>query len=104
MPIDSISVSRIPHPSERFRTGEDIRALVKGIDENGRITLTHKELLGTWEQNAAQFKAGETVPGVIRSVEKYGVFVELYAEISRGLQNMCRAFMRASMRAYISKA
>lgn len=77
MPIDSISVSRIPHPSERFRTGEDIRALVKGIDENGRITLTHKELLGTWEQNAAQFKAGETVPGVIRSVEKYGVFVEL---------------------------
>lgn len=77
MPIDSVSVSRIPHPSERFRTGEDIKAVVKSVDEQGRITLSHKELLGTWEQNAALFTPGETVPGIIRSVESYGVFVEL---------------------------
>lgn len=77
LPVDSISVSRIPHPSERFTVGEDIRAVVKSIDENGRITLSHKELLGTWEQNAEYFSAGETVPGIVRSVEKYGVFVEL---------------------------
>ncbi|MBR2418829.1 MAG: S1 RNA-binding domain-containing protein [Clostridia bacterium] len=77
MPIDSISVSRIPHPSARFSPGEKIRAVVKSIDENGRITLSYKELLGTWEENAALFKAGETVPGIIRSVERYGIFVEL---------------------------
>lgn len=77
MPIDSISVSRIPHPSARFSAGEKIRAVVKGVDESGRITLSYKELLGTWEENAAQFKAGETVPGIIRSVERYGIFVEL---------------------------
>lgn len=77
MPIDSISVSRIPHPSERFRTGEDIKAVVKSIDGQGRVTLSHKELLGTWEENAAAFTPGETVPGIIRSVENYGVFVEL---------------------------
>lgn len=77
MPIDSISVSRIPHPSERFRTGEDIKAVVKSIDEQGRVLLSHKELLGTWEENAALFTPGETVPGIIRSVESYGVFVEL---------------------------
>ncbi|MGN0448722.1 MAG: S1 RNA-binding domain-containing protein [Acutalibacteraceae bacterium] len=77
MPIDSISVSRIPHPSARFKPGEKIRAVVKSIDENGRITLSYKELLGTWEENAAAFKAGETVPGIVRSVERYGIFVEL---------------------------
>jgi len=78
IPVDAISVSRIPHPSERFCTGEDIRAVVRQIDpETGRITLTHKELLGTWEENAARFSAGETVPGVVRSVERYGIFVEL---------------------------
>ena len=42
-----------------------------------RITLSHKELLGTWAENASQFHAGETVGGIVRSVEPYGVFVEL---------------------------
>ncbi|MBQ4349177.1 MAG: S1 RNA-binding domain-containing protein [Clostridia bacterium] len=77
MPIDSISVSRIPHPSARFTPGQKIKAVVKAIDENGRITLSYKELLGTWEENAADFAAGETVPGIVRSVERYGIFVEL---------------------------
>ena len=39
--------------------------------------MTLKELLGTWEENAALFSAGETVPGIIRSIETYGIFVEL---------------------------
>lgn len=77
MPIDSISVSRIPHPSARFTPGQKIKAVVKSVDENGRITLSYKELLGTWEENAALFRAGETVPGIVRSVERYGIFVEL---------------------------
>ena len=77
MPIDSISVSRIPHPNARFQPGQDVRAVVRSVDEQDRITLSHKELLGTWEQNAAHFEAGQTVAGVVRSVEKYGVFVEL---------------------------
>ncbi len=76
LPIDSISVSRIEHPRERFLPGMDIKAVVKSR-EGQRITLTHKELLGTWEENAASFHAGETVGGVIRSIESYGVFVEL---------------------------
>lgn len=77
IPIDAISVSRISHPSDRFFVGQNIRAVVKQRDENGRICLTHKELLGTWLQNAAEFSAGETVAGIIRSIEPYGVFVEL---------------------------
>ncbi len=77
LPIDSISVSRISHPRDRFRTGDTIRAVVKHIAEDGKITLTHKELLGTWTENAEKFCAGQTVSGVIRSVESYGIFVEI---------------------------
>lgn len=77
LPIDSISVSRIAHPKDRFRIGDDIRVVVKQIMPDGRVMLTHKELLGTWEENADLIKAGQTVTGVIRSVENYGVFVEI---------------------------
>lgn len=77
LPIDGISVSRIPHPSSRFAQNQDIKAVVKCRDEFGRIVLSHKELLGTWEENCASFSVGDTVPGIVRSVEKYGIFVEL---------------------------
>ena len=76
LPIDAISVSRIEHPAERFTVGMDIKAVIKSM-ENGRISLSHKELLGTWQENAVNFSAGETVAGVIRSIESYGAFVEL---------------------------
>lgn len=77
MPIDAISVSRISHPKDRFCVGDDIRAIIKNIDEENKITLSHKELLGTWEENAALFSQGQTVSGIVRSIEDYGIFVEL---------------------------
>ncbi len=77
LPIDAISVSRISHPKDRFYVGENIKAVIKNIAPDGKITLSHKELLGTWEENACSFSAGQTVSGVIRSVEDYGVFVEI---------------------------
>ena len=77
LPIDAISVSRISHPKDRFYVGEDIKAVIKTIADDGKITLSHKELLGTWEENACMFSAGQTVTGVVRSVEDYGIFVEI---------------------------
>ena len=78
MPIDCMSVSRINHPRERFVIGQQIRAVIKhAVDETGRITLTHRELLGTWEENMSKFEPGQTAAGIIRSVESYGIFVEL---------------------------
>ncbi len=77
LPIDNISVSRIPHPDVRFNVGDDIKVIIKSFDENGRATLSHKELLGTWEENAEKFHIGETVSGIVRSVESYGIFIEL---------------------------
>ena len=81
VPIDVISVSRIAHPSDRFTVGQRIRVIIKGM-QGKRICLSHKELLGTWEENAALFHAGETTTGIIRSIEKYGVFIELMPNLA----------------------
>ena len=76
--IDNISVSRIEHPKNRFFAGMDIKAVLKSIDKTQRrIVLSHKELLGTWMENAELFSAGETVSGIVRSIENYGIFIEL---------------------------
>lgn len=76
--IDCISVSRISHPSDRLSVGMKISVAVKSNDpESGRIYVTQKELLGTWEENAASFSVGQTISGIVRSVESYGVFIEL---------------------------
>lgn len=76
MPIASLSVSRIAHPADRLTPGMDIRAVITSLADD-RICLSQRELLGTWEENAALFHPGETVAGIVRSVESYGVFVEL---------------------------
>lgn len=87
LPIDAISISRIEHPRERLSVGMDIKVIVKSIDENNRITLTHKELLGTWEENAKRFSIGETVAGIVRSVENYGAFIELTPNLAGLAEN-----------------
>lgn len=76
IPIDAISISRISNPSDRFFNGQDIFVVVKSVDGN-RVNLSHKELLGTWEENVNNFTVGETVAGIVRSVENYGIFIEL---------------------------
>lgn len=76
--IDCISVSRISHPSDRLSSGAKINVVVKSNDEeSGRIYVSLKELLGTWEENASEFSVGQTVSGIVRSIENYGVFIEL---------------------------
>ncbi len=78
LPIDTLSVSRISHPRDRISAGQDLHVVVKtASDGSGRISLSHRELLGTWQENAELYSAGQTAAGVIRSIESYGVFVEL---------------------------
>ena len=78
LPTDRISISRIRRPAQRLRVGEDLRVLVTAVDrERCRFSLSHRELLGTWLENAAAFAPGETVTGVVRSIKDYGMFVEL---------------------------
>lgn len=88
LPIERISVSRISHPAQRFREGQKIMAAVYAIDrEARRITMTHRELLGTWMENASRFCPGETVRGVVRGIQPYGSFIELTPNLSGLAEN-----------------
>ena len=95
IPIDCISVSRISHPADRFSAGQDIRAVVCAVDAGGRVTLSHKELLGTWLENAADFRPGDTVTGILRGKHPYGQFVELTPNLS-GLTDTPQALPEGS--------
>lgn len=78
--IEDLSVARIKSPSERVRIGQKIDVLVKSIDRNeGKVILTYKELLGTWEENVKNFKEKTHVKGIVRETEKNnnGIFIEL---------------------------
>ena len=94
--VDCISVSRFSHPRDRLRVGERISTVVKSVDrESGRIYVSMRELLGTWEENADAFKTGQTVAGIIRSVESYGVFIELAPNLA-GLAELKDGFINSS--------
>ncbi len=54
--------------------------MVKSIDKDlNRIELTHKELLGSWEDNIISYHEGERVKGIIKEPDKNknGIFIEL---------------------------
>lgn len=104
--IDSISVSRISSPSDRFKIREQIPVVVKSIDyDTGRIYVSTRELFGTWEENASMFMQGQTVSGIIRSIENYGIFVELspnlagLAELKDGVEvgQSCAVYIKSIM-------
>ncbi len=83
LPVDRISVSRISSSSDRLREGDDLRCIVTRADSSPlRISLSLRELLGTWEENAASFSPGQTVRGIVRGVEPYGIFIELAPNLS----------------------
>ena len=93
--IEDISVARIKTPKERLKIGQKVNIVVKSIDrENKRIDLSYKEMFGTWEENAKDFKQGQIVKGKVRETEKFknGIFIELkpnlvgMAEYKTGLE------------------
>lgn len=88
IPIDMLSVSRINHPRERVYIGQIIQVVLKKREEH-KMTFSLKELLGTWQENADMFTVGETVTGTVRSIESYGVFVELAPNLA-GLAEPCK--------------
>lgn len=83
IPLERISTARISDPGDRFSIGQDILVTVTDVDPQlCRIYLSHRELLGTWLENAALFAPGDAVTGIVRSVQEYGVFIELTPNLS----------------------
>ena len=69
--IEDLSVVRIKSPKERVKIGQKIKCKVKNInEETGKINLSYKDCLGTWEENAEKFSEGMTVKGIVRDTEK----------------------------------
>jgi len=77
--IEDLSVCRIRSPKERLKIGQNVNIMVKSIGIDGKITLSYKEMLGTWEENISKFQVGTKAKGIIREPEKNknGIFIEL---------------------------
>lgn len=78
--IEDLSVARIKTPAERVKIGQKLDIIVKSIDrDEGKVILSYKELLGTWEDNIQNFKEKTQVKGIVRETEKNknGIFIEL---------------------------
>ena len=70
---------RIKHPSELYRKGQEVQAVVLNIDkQNERFSLGIKQLAtDPWDQAPVKYKAGTRVTGTVTNVTDFGVFVEL---------------------------
>ena len=70
---------RIKHPSEAFKKGDVVKAVVLNIDrENERFSLGLKQLSDDpWESVPKRYAPGTIIKGAVTSVTDFGVFVEL---------------------------
>lgn len=100
IPIDMLSVSRITHPAERLTEGQQIKVVLRK-KEPEKMTFSLKELLGSWSENAQYFSPGETVTGVVRSIEEYGVFVELMPNLAGLAEPQDNLFVGQQVAVYV---
>jgi small subunit ribosomal protein S1 len=76
--LENISDVLLQKASDALRIGQRIEVIVKKFDrDTGRIELSYKEVLGTFEKNISKFKEGDIVEGIIRNRIKSGIFVEI---------------------------
>jgi small subunit ribosomal protein S1 len=77
---------RFKHPSEVFKKGDQVRAVILAIDrDQERFSLGIKQLEeDPWVVAFNRFPVGETVVGKVTNVTDFGVFIEL-AEGVEGL-------------------
>ncbi len=83
--ISDISWTRhVKHPSEVFKKGQKIDAIVLKVDrDKERISLGYKQLTSDpWEHDIPKrFQKGSIVKGKVTKITDFGIFVELAEEI-----------------------
>jgi small subunit ribosomal protein S1 len=74
---------KINHPSEVLKKGDEVEAVVLGIDKaNQRISLGIKQLdTDPWSEIDGRFKVGDIVKGTVAKIASFGAFVELEDDI-----------------------
>ncbi|MBW1840212.1 MAG: 30S ribosomal protein S1 [Deltaproteobacteria bacterium] len=78
--ISDISwTKRIKHPSELFKKGEVIQAIVLDIEKgNERFSLGIKQLQSDpWQTVAERYEVGKEITGTVTNLTDFGVFIEL---------------------------
>ena len=70
---------RIKHPSEVFKKGQEVQAIVLNIDKgNERFSLGIKQLEpDPWQSIPERYPLGNVISGPITNVTDFGLFVEL---------------------------
>jgi len=78
--ISDISwTKRIKHPSEIYKKGQEVQAIVLKIDkENERFSLGIKQLTpDPWKEIPNRYRPGTRVTGTVTNITDFGIFVEL---------------------------
>ncbi len=78
--ISDISwIKRIKHPSEIYKKGDVVQAIVLDIEkENERFSLGIKQLTeDPWQSVAERYEVGKEITGTITNLTDFGIFVEL---------------------------
>ena len=78
--ISDISwIKRIKHPSEIFKKGDTVQAIVLDIEkESERFSLGIKQLQDDpWKSVAERYEVGKEITGTITNLTDFGIFVEL---------------------------
>jgi len=72
-------IKRIKHPSELYKKGDLVRAVVLNIDrENERFSLGIKQLAtDPWQSIPVRYAPGTIVRGQVTSVTDFGIFLEI---------------------------
>ncbi len=70
---------KIRHPSELFRKGQEVEAVVLNIDvKNERFSLGIKQLTpDPWKEVSRRYRRGDAITGKVTNVTDFGAFVEL---------------------------
>lgn len=78
-----ISWSRIRHPADVLKTGDDVEVVVLKIDaETGKITLGRKQLLpDPWISVMDKITKGSVVKGKVTKVSNFGAIVEVEPDV-----------------------
>jgi small subunit ribosomal protein S1 len=78
--ISDISwTKRIKHPSELYKKGQEVQAVVLNIDkESERFSLGIKQLaVDPWAEVPEKYRPGTRITGTVTNITDFGVFVEL---------------------------
>lgn len=81
LPINNISETYTADPKFDLKGVHDLHVIIES-NNSTKIQLSHKELLGTWEEEVAQFREGQVVYGTVLSSKPYGVFVRISQNLS----------------------